>query len=835
MIADRVKETTTTTGTGSLTLAGAAAQFQSFNTAFGTGTSFYYAITDANGADWEIGTGELSNATTLVRTTVHQSSNADAKINLSSGTHTVFNTAPETFLTGLATKAGKLSQFGATTSAELAGVISDETGSGSLVFANSPTLVTPNLGTPSAITLTNASGTASININGTVGATTPNSGAFTTLSASGVATFSAGSAAAPAITTTGDTNTGEFFPSADIIGWTTGGTERMRLDTVGRLGVGIAPGYRLDVLQSDVSAPATRIASGNTSTGGQFTYNEALRIQNTSNTNNNWAAVGFYDSANAIVATIGAQISDHTAHSGSLAFGTRNGGSYAERVRITADGLVTFGGGTTSSFPALKRSSTTLQVRLADDSAFAPLEGDSITLNNTGAALVMTGGNPGIRQNGSSGGTLYFDVATGGATHGAFVWRSSSAFTERLRIDTSGNLGLGVTPSAWEAGNKAIDFGGSSAIWQGVAGQNAILRNAYYNGTSWIYKTTAAASRFNQSADGSFFWSTAPSGTAGNAISFTQAMTLDASGNLGVGVTSPSYRLDVSGQARFSNTIFSTVNGGTAALDLSVGTAAGRAVHIGTTGSDAYIATASSTGGTLVTGSPAYALELRNDTGFVFGTGSSFALGIKAGGFMQFAGTTSSFPALKRSSTTLQVRLADDSGDAPLSCAALTASGVATFTAGSASAPAITTSGDTNNGIFFPAADVTAITTAGTERVRVDASGNFTFKNGIIENVYTITDGVAFEIDPTNGTVQLITLGANRTPKGTNFAAGESCTLMVDDGTAYTLTWTDTTFGTSGVTWVGGTAPTLATTGYTVIELWKVSTQVYAAYVGNVA
>jgi len=105
----------------------------------------------------------------------------------------------------------------------------------------------------------------------------------------------------------------------------------------------------------------------------------------------------------------------------------------------------------------------------------------------------------------------------------------------------------------------------------------------------------------------------------------------------------------------------------------------------------------------------------------------------------------------------------------------------------------------------------------------------------ILEDVYTITDGAAFEIDPGNGSIQLITLGANRTPKATNFAAGESVTLMVADGTAYTLTWTDTTFGTSGVTWVGGTAPTLATTGYSVIELWKVGTQVYGASVGDVA
>jgi hypothetical protein len=64
------------------------------------------------------------------------------------------------------------------------------TGSGSNVLATSPTLTTPNLGTPSAIVLTNASGTASININGTVGATTPTTGAFTTLSASGTATLS---------------------------------------------------------------------------------------------------------------------------------------------------------------------------------------------------------------------------------------------------------------------------------------------------------------------------------------------------------------------------------------------------------------------------------------------------------------------------------------------------------------------------------------------------------------------------------------------------------------------------------------------------------------------
>ena len=105
----------------------------------------------------------------------------------------------------------------------------------------------------------------------------------------------------------------------------------------------------------------------------------------------------------------------------------------------------------------------------------------------------------------------------------------------------------------------------------------------------------------------------------------------------------------------------------------------------------------------------------------------------------------------------------------------------------------------------------------------------------ILEDIFTISDGAAFEIDPGNGSVQLITLGASRTPKATNFAAGEAVTMMINDGTAYTITWTDATFGGSGVVWVGGSAPTLATTGFTVIELWKVSTTVYGALVGTVA
>lgn len=108
-----------------------------------------------------------------------------------------------------------------------------------------------------------------------------------------------------------------------------------------------------------------------------------------------------------------------------------------------------------------------------------------------------------------------------------------------------------------------------------------------------------------------------------------------------------------------------------------------------------------------------------------------------------------------------------------------------------------------------------------------------TFTGTPIEDVYPIVDGAAFEIDPANGSIQTITLGASRTPKGTNINNGQAVTLGVDDGTAYTLTWTDTTFGASGVKWCDSSSPSLGTTGYTWISLWKVGGQVYGSWAGN--
>lgn len=93
VLKDRVKETTTTTGTGTLSLGGAASGYQTFSSAVGNGNTTYYAISSAGGAEWEVGIGTVG-AGTLARTTVLASSNAGSAVNLSAGTKDVFVTYP---------------------------------------------------------------------------------------------------------------------------------------------------------------------------------------------------------------------------------------------------------------------------------------------------------------------------------------------------------------------------------------------------------------------------------------------------------------------------------------------------------------------------------------------------------------------------------------------------------------------------------------------------------------------------------------------------------------------------------------------------------------------
>jgi len=186
VLEDRVRETTATAGTGTITLGGAVTGYQSFSV-IGNGNTTYYCIAGQGNSEWEVGIGTYSTTgPTLARTTVLSSSNSGSLVNFSAGTKDVFVTYPSEksvnldasgLLSATAGLGTGIPTFLATpSSANLAAAVTGETGSGALVFATSPSLTTPNLGTPSAINLSNAtalplatavSGTLAVNNGGT--------------------------------------------------------------------------------------------------------------------------------------------------------------------------------------------------------------------------------------------------------------------------------------------------------------------------------------------------------------------------------------------------------------------------------------------------------------------------------------------------------------------------------------------------------------------------------------------------------------------------------------------------------------------------------------------
>lgn len=97
---DRVLETSTTTGTGSLTLSGAPSGYQTFNDGVAVGNTTFYAVFNTAAAEWELGLGTLSSSTILARTVIYSSSNNDLAVNFSAGTKNVFVTLPAGKLDG---------------------------------------------------------------------------------------------------------------------------------------------------------------------------------------------------------------------------------------------------------------------------------------------------------------------------------------------------------------------------------------------------------------------------------------------------------------------------------------------------------------------------------------------------------------------------------------------------------------------------------------------------------------------------------------------------------------------------------------------------------------
>jgi hypothetical protein len=340
---------------------------------------------------------------------------------------------------------------------------------------------------------------------------------------------SGGTATATKLIPTGNVTAGNgmYLPATNELAWSVNGAEQMRLTSTG-LGIGTSsPQTRLEANQTGVGSVVIPIVAAN---------------QDTSTTGTG-AGIGFV--VDGVTDVIGAQIAGiRTAsafHASALAMYTRDsaGGGLLERMRLDSSGNL--GLGVTPSAGIGK-----LQVRAGTSAT-----GNSALFDNADGTY-----NTYLQiQHSSAGVKLFNSNSFGGAANNLIFGNGTTA--ETMRLDSSGNLGLGVTPSAWSGVGGVFEIKGNAYIYS-TTGVLSAGANAFFNGTNWIYKTTQAASRYEQ-VNGVHQWGIAPSGTAGNAISFTQAMTLDASGNLGVGQTSPLCRLDVRESNRANSTNIANV------------------------------------------------------------------------------------------------------------------------------------------------------------------------------------------------------------------------------------------------------------------------------------
>ena len=240
-----------------------------------------------------------------------------------------------------------------------------------------------------------------------------------------------------------------------------------------------------------------------------------------------------------------------TVLSGAKSLVAWNGSDFVEIASSTADGVTTFSAGTTGFTPSTATSgAVTLAGTLATTNG-----GTGLTSFTSGGAVYAT--STSALATGTLPTTAGGTALTSFTANGVVYASSTSALATGSGLVFDGaNLGLGVTPSAWISSGKAIDIAGFGSVAQTSSGSLASSFNAYQNSAAnWIYKTTNPASQYQVGLTGTaaHAWFTAPSGTAGDAITFTQAMTLDASGKLLLGVTSGT---------GLSNSDFAMVNGG---------------------------------------------------------------------------------------------------------------------------------------------------------------------------------------------------------------------------------------------------------------------------------
>lgn len=255
-LANRVKMTTSTTGTGTITLGSATTGYQSFAAGgIVNGTVVFYVIEDS--VDWEIGTGTYTSTGTTMSRTVAESSNADAPLVLSGAAEVYITPTLATFNELARTNAANTftePQIIAVSSSS-AGLRITQTGAGNAL------LVEDSASTDTSPFVITAAGDVGI------GTTSPDA----LLTVNTIASFGDGAAATPSIAHKGDLNTGIWFPAADTIAASTAGSERMRIDSAGLVGIATSTSaYKLTVQSTASGAGFERTISRRAGTQTDF-------------------------------------------------------------------------------------------------------------------------------------------------------------------------------------------------------------------------------------------------------------------------------------------------------------------------------------------------------------------------------------------------------------------------------------------------------------------------------------------------------------------------------------------------------------------------------------
>ncbi len=410
--------------------------------------------------------------------------------------------------------------------------------------ASGNTVVAGTLGVTGAITATGGVNgnitTSSATITGgtingtTIGGTTPAAGAFTTLSASGGITGAltgnvtgnltgnvtgnvsgnAGTVTNGVYTTGNQTIAGTKTFSSTIVGSINGNAATVTngVYTTGDQTIGGTKTFSSTITGS-VSGNAGTVTNGVYTTGS---YSDPAWITGLAGSKITGNISGNAGGLSSTLAVSSGGTGQTTYTDGQLLIGNSTGNTLTKATLTAGSGITVTNGNGSITIASTASGGTVTSVDVSGGTTGLTTSGGPVT----GSGTITLAGTLGV----ANGGTGATSLTSGYLVKG----NGTSAASASVLYDDGNNIGLGVTPSAWGVdacmeieGGKAISFANNSGF---------LCTNAYFN-SGWKYITTSTAAQYQQDA-GAHKWFTAASGTAGNAITFTQPMTLDASGNL---------------------------------------------------------------------------------------------------------------------------------------------------------------------------------------------------------------------------------------------------------------------------------------------------------------